>query len=268
MSASAISGSFSRRRLDVDVHGTGSARVGVAPHVREQQIPRQDTALVLEQVLEQEELLGRQPDLTAVDQDDVPFDVHGERAVSQEPGGAGPMGAPQQRAHARDHFVGAERLGDVVVGAQLEPDDAIRLFGPGREHDDRDARRARVTAQRAAYLQAVEAGEHQVEQQQVGQRAAHRRQDFRAGVKHVHGKAGAPEAVAEQVRDVVVVLDDQQTLGRGSRRTGHGPAAVYVAVCAASGGCRFYRPLRVALVTPRRGHFHTCCTRNPGISGT
>ncbi len=137
------------------------------------------------------------------------------------------MRAAQQRAHARDHFVRAERLGDVVVGAQLQPDDAVRLFGAGGEHDDRHGGRARVAAQRAADLEAVEAGQHQVEQHEIRQRPAHRRQHLGPGMQQVHGKPGAAQAVAEQVRDVVVVFDHEKTRGGGGRLTGHGRGQQY-----------------------------------------
>jgi hypothetical protein len=43
--------------------------------------------------------------------------------------------APQHGADARDHLGAGERLDDVVVGAQLEADDAVGL-GPARGHHD------------------------------------------------------------------------------------------------------------------------------------
>ena len=44
--------------------------------------------------------------------------------------------AAEHGADARDQFFRAERLDDVVVGAQLEPDDAVGLVRPRGEHDD------------------------------------------------------------------------------------------------------------------------------------
>ena len=52
------------------------------------------------------------------------------------------LGPPQHRADARHELPGAERLGDVVVGAELEPDERVRLVGAGGEHDDRHGRLA------------------------------------------------------------------------------------------------------------------------------
>ena len=83
----------------------------------------------------------------AVDGDHVPLDVYDDRAVAQERMGLGAMRTAQQRAHSGDHFVRAERLGDVVVGAELEPDDAVGFLGAGGEHDDGKRRGERVAAQ-------------------------------------------------------------------------------------------------------------------------
>ena len=45
------------------------------------------------------------------------------------------VGAAQHRAHARSELARRERLRHVVVGAELEPDDPVRLLAPRREHD-------------------------------------------------------------------------------------------------------------------------------------
>ena len=38
--------------------------------------------------------------------------------------------------HTRDQLAQAERLGDVIVGPELEARDAIGFSGAGRDHDD------------------------------------------------------------------------------------------------------------------------------------
>ena len=52
-------------------------------------------------------------------------------------------GARQERAHARHQLLGAERLDHVVVGADLQADDAVGLVAARGEHHDRQAARAR-----------------------------------------------------------------------------------------------------------------------------
>ena len=77
----------------------------------------------------------------------------------------GGLHAAQDGAHAGDHLGAAERLDDVVVGAELEPDDAVGLGPAGGEDDDRDAA---AGADRAADVAAVAVGQVEVEQDQVG----------------------------------------------------------------------------------------------------
>ena len=67
-----------------------------------------------------------------------------------------------------DELAGAERLGQVVVGADLEADDEIGLGVTCGEHQHRDRS---FTLDLAADVEAVEAGEHEVEHHEVGPEA-------------------------------------------------------------------------------------------------
>ncbi len=73
--------------------------------------------------------------------------------------------AAQHGVDARDQLARIERLGQVVVGAHLEADDAIDVLALGGQHDDRH-RLARA-AQAPADREAVFAGQHEVEHEQV-----------------------------------------------------------------------------------------------------
>ena len=73
--------------------------------------------------------------------------------------------APHDRAHPRDELARRERLDDVVVGAELETDDAVDLLAARREHDDRNVGRL---ADLPGEVSAVAVGEHHVEQHEVG----------------------------------------------------------------------------------------------------
>ena len=57
-----------------------------------------------------------------------------------------------------------ERLGDVVVGADLEAEHAIGFLAARGHHDDRHVA---APAQLAAHLDAIAAGQHQVEHDAV-----------------------------------------------------------------------------------------------------
>ena len=75
--------------------------------------------------------------------------------------------APQDGAHPRQQLARVERLGQVVVGAELEPDDLVDVVALGGEHDDRRVGALGQRADAAADLEPVDAGEHDVEQHHV-----------------------------------------------------------------------------------------------------
>src|SRR5438552_10058799 len=72
--------------------------------------------------------------------------------------------APKERPDARDELARAERLRHVVVRADPEPDLEIRLRVSSREHQDRNVA---FPLDLAADLEAIEPGEHQVEDDEV-----------------------------------------------------------------------------------------------------
>ena len=72
--------------------------------------------------------------------------------------------AAQQGAHAGDQLARAERLDQVVVGAQLQADDAVLDLALGGEHDDGHVG---VVADGAANALAGNAREHEVKDDQV-----------------------------------------------------------------------------------------------------
>ena len=93
----------------------------------------------------------------------------------------------QQRAHAREQLVLADRLAEEVVGAGVEPLGALLGRVERGDEDDRQHRVRRIGADRAADVVAAHAGHHHVEQDEVGLLAASA------------ASASAPE-VAVQVR--------------------------------------------------------------------
>ena len=74
-------------------------------------------------------------------------------------------GAAEDRSHAGHELVDPVRLGDVVVGTDLEADDGVELGRLGGHHDDRHRR---IGPDRPADVDARQPGEHHVEQHEVG----------------------------------------------------------------------------------------------------
>src|SRR5205814_9955229 len=73
--------------------------------------------------------------------------------------------ATQQRFHTRDQLANAERFGEVVVGADLESDDAIDFRRTRGEHQDRRVSLARAHTSRD--LETVDGWKHDVEDEQI-----------------------------------------------------------------------------------------------------
>ena len=78
--------------------------------------------------------------------------------------------AAQDRLDAPEQFARVEGLGDVVIGPEFQPDDAVHVLAARGEHDDRHLR---VRPQLAAQCQPVLARQHQVEHDQIDMRALH-----------------------------------------------------------------------------------------------
>ena len=77
----------------------------------------------------------------------------------------------QNGADACDQLTRAERLREVVVGAQLEADELVGLIAPCGQHDDRHGR---IAAERARHVEAIDAAAAQVQHDQVGGQRARR----------------------------------------------------------------------------------------------
>jgi hypothetical protein len=74
---------------------------------------------MLHQVLQQQELLGGEPDLLPIEQDLMTVRIDGDRSVADHRRHR-PRQPAQQGRDARRQLPRAERLGHVIVGAELE----------------------------------------------------------------------------------------------------------------------------------------------------
>ena len=135
------------------------------------------------------------------------------KAMTPAPGAA-PRRAPEDGADAGGQLVGMERLGDVVVGAEVE---ALGLVGGRALGGQQDDRHRPALAQLAHDLDAVEVGHDDVEQDDVGP-------DLLGLLERLLAAAGGDDAealFAERDRDELgdarlVVGDEHERLGAHS----------------------------------------------------
>jgi len=110
---------------------------------------------------------------------------------------------------ARGELGEVERLGQVVVGAAVEPAHTVAdLVARGHHEDGHDADLAQAAAER----EPVHPGEHQVEHDEVrreGAEGAEGAQPLAAVGRHLHRVALVRQAQAHKVGDGALVLDHQ-----------------------------------------------------------
>ena len=125
--------------------------------------------------------------------------------------------SPRHRAHPRHELVRAERLGDVVVGAELEAADAVRFFGARGQHDDGHAGGGLVGAQRLADIEAAHARQHDVEDDDVDRMVADVGERLVAGRRDVRRPAGLLQVVGDELRDIAIVFGNEDVHRGGAR---------------------------------------------------
>ena len=82
-------------------------------------------------------------------------------AINDRRGGVRP---PQHRPDTRQQLTRIERLCEIIIRPYFQPDDAIELFAPGRQHDNRHfGARSQPSAERQPIL----ARQHQIEHDEV-----------------------------------------------------------------------------------------------------
>ena len=215
-------------RLDIDV---------LAPHRVQKLLAREDAAGMLHEMAQQAEFGGPEMDRLGGARHAMRHQVHDDVGVGQRLVGQRRPDAAQHGADARHQLGGRERLGDIVVGAGVEPAHPVALLAARRQHDDRQVGGRGLAAQLAADLDARHQRQHPVEQDEVGHVLLDRGQRLLAVIGHRDAKARLLEVVAQQFDQRRLVLDDQHArlhrrgldvaAGRGGAGHAHGvfPAA-------------------------------------------
>jgi len=115
------------------------------------------------------------------------------------------LGPPEHGSHPRHEFLGAERLRDVVVRANLEAHELVGLLAPAGEHDDRHVR---LPTESPGDIEAVELGQTEIEHDEIRLLGARGGERGLSIVCHDHREAGVLEIVACELHDLRLVVDD------------------------------------------------------------
>ena len=145
----------------VHVDGLGRAVPVRVPDLLQDGLAADDGPRILGEKSQEIELLGRQGHLGPVDEDPSGTAIDGEGPEDLDLVQPGRLSAaPHDGADPGDQLPEAERLDDVVVRAQLQPDHPIDLGAASGDHQDRDGRPG---PQLLAEVVAVHVGQAQVE---------------------------------------------------------------------------------------------------------
>ena len=116
----------------------------------------------------------------------------------------------QDRLHARQQLARIERLRQIIVGAEIEPDDAIDVVAAGRQHQHGRSR-ARL-AQLLQHVESRQAGKHDVENDEVVVLALRAAQPLDSGRDARELEPFRREILDEHLGQAHVVVDDQQAM--------------------------------------------------------
>ncbi|CCV16199.1 hypothetical protein MESS4_830419 [Mesorhizobium sp. STM 4661] len=182
----------------------------IAPDLFQQKLVCEDLACVLYQDAQYVVFLRRQLYLPVLDLDDALHQIDGEIAGLEHRLFALLLEFVTKRhTDARDQLIHAERLGDVVIGAELERGDDAGLVGAAGKDDHGNVQA--VVPPFAQQIMSAHAGQAEIEQDQV---RLFRLDEFdrRLGVRRLADRiALAAETDAEQFSDRRFVIDDQYT---------------------------------------------------------
>ena len=105
-----------------------------------------------------------------------------------------------------------EGLGQVVVRAQLEPDDAVGVVAARDQHQDG---RVRARADPPADLEAVQVGQHDVEEHGLEGPAGEEGEALLRPRGDRHLEAVPGQVLRDHGREMRIVLDHEDAVGHG-----------------------------------------------------
>ena len=198
---------------DVHVHGAQIAQIVVLPDGFQQVLAGKHLAAFGREQLQKVKLLRSQVDLAPIDGHRAVGQVDRHVAHVHDLAAAVPLRAArpaEDGLDARLDLQHVEGLGHVVVRAVLKAEDLVHILALGRQHDDRHVA---LFADALAHLNAVQLGQHHVQQDQVERFVEELVQRFLAVRRRIGLIANLLQAVFKSLDDQRLVVHQQNSLG-------------------------------------------------------
>ena len=210
-------GEFLLESSDMDVDRPRRSIVIVSPDGIEEDVSCEDSAGIAQEMFEQAEFFRCEWDLNLFHGDFVSREIHHEIAVAKLSRAVVRLlfKPSKEGLDAGHQGLGAEWFGDVVVGSQFQTDDGVRLLGFGGQHDDGEHGGCRSRSKAFADLEAVDLGQHQIKDDQIGFFPFRLLKTFRTGFGWNGLKSLLLQIQFDQLENVVLIFNDEDFLARG-----------------------------------------------------
>src|SRR5215510_15284488 len=208
-------GELLAQTMDVDLDRIGGDLAGEAENLILDQLLGHDPVLAPHQHLEHRGLARGQHMRLVVDKGLPAFSV--ERQVRDLQRASEQLaGPPQQRFQPRHQLLESERLDEIVVGTAAQAGDAVLQAAARRQHQDRD--RILLVPDLAQDREAVAVGQAEIEDERRIAGRRYRRPGLGGRGEHIGFVALGAQTLGQQLRQLLVVLDHQQSHARRSGR--------------------------------------------------
>jgi hypothetical protein len=193
--------------FDREVHGPCSRFLRISPHFSEQLAAVHDRAGALGEIGEDGKLSRREMHVIMAAEHLQACEV--ERQGAKRELRHSWTGSTQDGTDSSDKLVKVEGLRHVVVGAIVEACEDVGFGVPRGHHNYRSLS---TTANQAAQLEAILAGQHDVQEDEIGTEAIEALDDEIAVADAFNLEARVPEVVCQHVRQGTVIFDEKNAI--------------------------------------------------------
>ena len=205
---------------DVRIHGAAEHGSAVPPNLLHQLEAGGDRTIAPDEREQQRECLRCELDIATVAADPARLHIDDDVAEAQVLFPSmilAPRMPPKQEFDALEQFHQSERLCQVLIGAGAEAAHLVGLLAARGEHQD--GRREAIAPELLEHFEAVHAGEHDIEDEQIGFRGARGGQTAGTILRMQNREAFDLEIVPDRGGELDVVFDQQDPLERGGAQT-------------------------------------------------